>query len=173
MSALAFFTPWGSGLVQGRVFEQKDVDSPTGFFVVNQAFAQKHLAGRDSIGAHILIGIMSPKPSSIPVIGVVANAHDLGIEAKPQPEIYLPGYGLHAVLLVRTGAAPKSIVPMVRSAVHHLDSGLAIYNVKAVDNVALRFACTAKDDSGTAWYLRLGCCGAGGDWYLRSAGLFR
>jgi predicted permease len=130
-----FFRTIGIGLVRGRGFDQKDVDSPTGFFVVNQAFVQKHLAGRDPIGAHILIGVMSPQPSSIPVVGVVANAHDLGVETEAQPEIYLPGYGLHAVLLVRTGSAPESIVPPVRNAVRELDAGLAIYNVKAVDDV--------------------------------------
>jgi predicted permease len=130
-----FFRTMGIELVHGRVFEQKDVDSPTGFFVVNEAFAQKHLAGRDPIGAHILIGVMSPQPSSIPVVGVVANAHDLGVETEAQPEIYLPGYGLHAVLLVRTGAAPESIVPLVRNAVHDLDPNLAIYHVQAMDGV--------------------------------------
>jgi predicted permease len=130
-----FFRTMGVGLLQGRVFEQKDVDSPTGFFVVNQAFAQKHLAGRDPIGAHVLIGVMSSQPSSIPVIGVVANAHDLGVETEPQPEIYLPGYGLHAVLLVRTSVTPESIVPIVRSAVRDLDSNVAIYNVQAVHEV--------------------------------------
>ncbi len=130
-----FFRTMGIGLVRGRGFEQKDVDSPTGFFVVNQAFVQKHLAGRDPIGAHILIGVMSPQPSSIPVIGVIANAHDLGVETEAQPEIYLPGYGLHAVLLVRTGTAAESIVPMVRNAVRELDSNLAIYNVQAVDEL--------------------------------------
>jgi predicted permease len=130
-----FFRTMGVGLLQGRVFERKDVDSPTGFFVVNQAFAQKHLAGRDPIGAHVLIGVMSSQPSSIPVVGVVANAHDLGVETEPQPEIYLPGYGLHAVLLVRTSVTPESIVPIVRSAVRDLDSNVAIYNVQAVDEV--------------------------------------
>jgi len=130
-----FFRTMGIGLVRGRVFERKDVDSPTGFFVVNEAFAQKHLAGRDPIGAHILIGVMSPQPSSIPVIGVVANARDLGVETEPQPEIYLPGYGLHAVLLVRTSVAPESIMPVARNAVHELEPNLAIYNVQAVDAV--------------------------------------
>ncbi len=130
-----FFHTMGLGLKQGRVFERKDVDDQSSFFVVNQAFAQKHLAGKNPIGAHVLIGVMSPQPSSIPVIGVVANAHDLGVETEPQPEIYLPGYGLHAVLLVRTGSAPESIVPLVRNAVRDLDPNLAIYNVRAVDEV--------------------------------------
>ena len=130
-----FFRTMGIGLLAGRTFEQKEVDSPTGFFVVNEAFAQKHLAGRDPIGAHILIGVMSSQPSNIPVIGVVANAHDVGVEAEAQPEIYLPGYGLHAVLLVRTSVAPESIVSQVRGAVHDLDSNVAIYNVRPVGDV--------------------------------------
>ena len=130
-----FFRTMGIGLIRGRWFEQKDVDSPTGFFVVNQAFAQKDLAGRDPVGAHILIGVMSPQPSNIPVIGVVANAHDLGVEADAQPELYLPRYGLRAVLLVRTSVAPESIVSQVRGAVHDLDSYVAIYNVRAVGDV--------------------------------------
>lgn len=61
-----FFRTMGIGLQQGRVFDQKDVDSPTGFFVVNQAFAQKHLAGRDPIGAHVLIGVRVRSPQAFP-----------------------------------------------------------------------------------------------------------
>lgn len=130
-----FFRVMGIGLLQGREFERKDVEEQSSYFVVNQAFAQRHLAGRNPIGAHLLIGVMSPKPSSIPVIGVVANAHDLGVETEPQPEIYLPGYGLHEVLLARTSAAPDSVVPLVRNAVRELDPNLAIYNVQAVDDL--------------------------------------
>lgn len=130
-----FFRVMGIGLLQGREFERKDVEEQSSYFVVNQAFAQRHLAGRNPIGAHLLIGVMSPKPSSIPVIGVVANAHDLGVETEPQPEIYLPGYGLHEVLLARTSAAPDRVVPLVRNAVRELDPNLAIYNVQAVDDL--------------------------------------
>jgi len=36
---------------------------------------------------------------------------------------------------VRTGAAPESIVPLVRNAVRELDPNLAIYNSQAVDAV--------------------------------------
>jgi hypothetical protein len=125
----------GLSLQQGRVFERKDIDDPTGFFVVNQAFAQRYLAGRNPVGANILLDVLSPHPQKIPVIGVVANAHDLGVETEPQPEIYLPGFGLHEVLLVRTGSDPRGVVSMVRSAVHELDPNLPIYHVRTVEEV--------------------------------------
>ncbi|HEX3469983.1 MAG TPA: FtsX-like permease family protein, partial [Silvibacterium sp.] len=130
-----FFHTMGIGLQQGRLFEQKDIDDPNGFFVVNQAFAQRYLAGGNPVGANILLGVLSPHPVKIPVIGVVANAHDLGVETEPQPEIYLPGFGLKEVLLVRTASDPQSIVPVVRNAVRELNSTQPIYHVQTIDEV--------------------------------------
>ena len=130
-----FFHTMGLGLQQGRLFEQKDIDDPTGFFVVNQAFARRYLVGRNPVGADLLIGVLSPKPTKIPVIGVVANAHDLGVETEPQPEIYLPGFSVHEVLLVRTGSESQSIVPVVRNAIHELEPNQPIYHVQTIDEV--------------------------------------
>lgn len=130
-----FFRTMGLGLVQGRLFEQRDLDSNTGSFVVNQAFANRYLNHGNTIGANVLIGVMSPQPSKIPVIGVVSNAHDLGLDVQPQPELYLLGFGLQEVLLVRTTADPQSIVPIVRKAVHDLDANQPIYNVQPVDEI--------------------------------------
>jgi predicted permease len=130
-----FFCTMGIGLQQGRVFEQKDIDDPNGFFIVNQAFARRYLAGRNPVGANILIGVLSPQPQKIPVIGVVANAHDLGVDTEAQPEIYLPGFGVHSVLLVRTAAAPASILPVVQQAVHTLDLSQPIYHVQTIETV--------------------------------------
>jgi putative ABC transport system permease protein len=130
-----FFQTMGLGLQQGRVFERKDVDNNVNLFVVNQAFAQRYLNGANAVGANIIIGVLSPQPAKVPVIGVVSNAHDLGVETEAQPEIYLPGYGLHEVLLVRTASDPQSLVPVIRKAVHDLDANQPIYHVQAIDEV--------------------------------------
>lgn len=130
-----FFHTMGLSLQQGRVFEQKDIENNSDLFVVNQAFAQRYLSGRSSLSANILIGVLSPQPEKVPVIGVVSNAHDLGVATDPQPEIYLPGFGLHEVLLVRTGSDPQSIVPMIRKAVQTLDPDQPIYNIQTLDQV--------------------------------------
>jgi len=130
-----FFHTMGLGLEQGRTFKQKDVDDPNGFFIVNQAFAQRYLTATNPVGANLLLGVLTAHPVKIPVIGVVANAHDLGIESGPQPEIYLPGFGLHEVLLVRTASDPQSIVSMVRRAVYELAPNQPIYHVQTVDEV--------------------------------------
>jgi len=130
-----YFRTIGIGLLKGRGFERKDIDDPTGFFIVNQAFARRYLAGRNPLGANVILGVLSPQPQKIPVIGVVADAHDLGVDTDAEPELYLPGFGAHAVLLVRTVADPQSVLAAVRQAVHTLDTNQPIYHVQSIDAV--------------------------------------
>ena len=105
--------------------------------MVNEAFARHYLSGRDPIGANILIGVMSPTPSKIPVVGVVSNARDLGIDTEPEPEIYLPGFGLHAVLLVRSSLAPDAAATLVRNAVLAADPTQPVYHIESSRHRAL------------------------------------
>ncbi len=130
-----YFRTMGISLRRGSTFIRSDIDSTTGFFVVNESFASHYLSGRDPVGANILIGVMSPTPSKIPVVGVVSNARDLGIDTEPEPEIYLPGFGLHAVLLVRSSLAPNAAATLVRNAVLAADPTQPIYHVESIDTV--------------------------------------
>ena len=87
------------------------------------------------MSAKILVGVMSKTPTKVPVIGVVANAHDLGVETESEPEIYAPGFGAHAVLLVRSTADPESVTSIVRDVVRGLDARQPIYHVESLDGL--------------------------------------
>ncbi len=128
-----FFHTVGIALKSGRIFEQKDIENDASFFIVNEAFARRYLAGRNPLGANILLGVLSAHPQKIPVIGVVSDAHDLGVESEVQPEIYLPGFGLHGVLLVRTITDPASVESTIRNVVQRLDPEQPLYHVQTVD----------------------------------------
>jgi len=125
-----YFRTMGLAVQEGRLFNQKDIKDQASYAIVNAAFARKYLAGRQAEEAKILLGVLSPQPQKFPVIGVVANAHDLGVGSDPQPEMYLPGFGLHAVLLVRSAIDPESLVPIVRNAVHGIDPNQPTYHVQ-------------------------------------------
>jgi predicted permease len=131
----AFFRTMGLSVREGRVFERDDIDNHPNSFVVNEIFAKRYLAGRNPIGARILVGVLNPQPQKIPVIGVVANARDLGIDSEPQPEVYLPGFGLHGVFLVRSSVDAQSIASIVRNAVHAVDANQPAYNVVTLDEL--------------------------------------
>ena len=130
-----FFRTMGLGLVQGRTFEQKDIENNANLFVVNKAFAERYLSGKDPLTSSILLGVLSPHPDKIPVIGVVSNARDLGVETDAEPELYLPGFGTHAVILLRTDIDPDSIAGEVRNAVRQLDPNQPIYHVQTIGEV--------------------------------------
>jgi predicted permease len=130
-----FFQTMGLQLKQGRGFEQKDVENNSDLIIVNQAFAQRYLSGKDPLTSGILMNVRTPHPEKVPVIGVVANARDLGVETEAEPVLYFPGFGVHAVLLIRTNTDPMSILPEVRKAVSELDPTQPIYHVETIDEV--------------------------------------
>ncbi|MGD0894134.1 MAG: ABC transporter permease, partial [Terracidiphilus sp.] len=130
-----FFQTLGLSLQSGRIFDRNDIESHTNLFVVNAAFARRYLTGRNPLGAKILLGVLSAHPEKIPVIGVVSDAHDLGIDSQAEPEIYLPGFGLHAALLVRTASAPESVQSIVKNAARAFDPDQPVYNLQTVDSL--------------------------------------
>jgi predicted permease len=130
-----YFRTMGIALLKGRTFNPSDIHSTNGFFIVNQAFVQRYLSSRDPLGANILVGVLSPTPSRIPVVGVVSNTRDLGIDSDPEPEMFLPGFGLHAVLLARSTLDPQSLAPVIRNAVLSVDPTQPLYHVQALNEV--------------------------------------
>ena len=130
-----FFRTLGLRTLDGRVFEQRDVDTNANAFVVNAAFAKRYLAGRGAVGSKVIVGVLSQKPDVVPVIGVVSDAHDVGVDTEAQPELYLPGFGLHAVVLVRSAYDAQGLGLVVQNAARGLDANLAVFNVKTVDAV--------------------------------------
>jgi hypothetical protein len=104
-----FFQAMGLQLKQGRSFERKDVDNHSNLIIVNQAFAKRYLSGKDPLTSSILLNVVTPHPEKVPVIGVVSDARDLGVETQAEPVLYLAGFGVHAVVLIRTKTDPKGI----------------------------------------------------------------
>ncbi len=130
-----FFSTAGLSLQSGRVFTQDELVKNANVFVVNETFARRYLAHRDPLTAKVLLGVLSPQPTSIPVIGVVSDAHEVGIQADAPAEIFLPGFGVHEVVVVRTAEDPHTLVPVVRSVLHGLDPGQPIYHVQTLNEV--------------------------------------
>jgi predicted permease len=130
-----FFSTMGLGFESGRPFTQNELNSNASVTIVNHTFARRFLSGSDPIGAKVVLGVLSPQPTSIPVIGVVADAHEVGIESEAPPELFLPGFGAHEVILVRTDSDPLALVPSIQSLVRQIDPGQPIYNIQSMDEV--------------------------------------
>jgi predicted permease len=131
----SYFRTLGIGLREGRMLEQRDVDDQTGTFLVNEAFARRYLGGRDAVGRRLMMDVLTAHPSAVPIIGVVADAKDLGVDAGTEPVIYAAGYSNGQILLVRTALDPESVASSIREAVSSMDRSLGVSEVKTMDGV--------------------------------------
>ncbi|MGB6482607.1 MAG: ABC transporter permease [Candidatus Acidiferrales bacterium] len=156
-----YFKTFGIPLIEGRIFTQEDlqhaveiapklealfkeedpskVKVPPDMWlpvVINQTMAKTFWPNQDPIGKSYTWG-GAPQV----VIGVVGDERQFGLRQPTIPEHYLPlpivfqfpAFG--GVISVRTAVAPTSVASAIRNEVQGLDSSLAVYNVRTMEQV--------------------------------------
>ena len=150
-----YFATMGIPLLAGRTFGAQDRDDPAlGVAIIDEKLAQRHFPGENPIGKRLQMGAHTPGASStapgtathqmqIPwlrIVGVVGHVQHEGLGVDSREHIYLPYSQVSSrsmYFVVRTQAAPLSVVPGVRSRVKALDPDLPIADVQTMDS---RFA---------------------------------
>jgi putative ABC transport system permease protein len=117
-------------VLQGRAFTAADrKDSPL-VIMINEAFAQKHFAGKNPIGQQVMIDQPQNKFNTHEVVGVVANTRHDSLAQPQGPEMYVPftqdpGRSLDIVLRVSS----TNLVGLngdVKRAIHGVDKDLYV-----------------------------------------------
>jgi predicted permease len=126
-----YFDTLGIPRIAGSDFGSETANSPI-VAIVNQAFVQQVLGGRNPIGVQVNgAGILYR------IIGVVGNAKSRTLGEEMQPVLYRslqqtiatdPSSMVGYTLLVRTAANPNSLAQAVRGQIYNLDRSMAIYN---------------------------------------------
>lgn len=130
-----FFSTAGIRMESGRTFTRDELNNEANVFVVNHSFVEHFLGKRNPLGTRIVLGVLSPQPSIIPIVGVVSDAREVGVTADAPPELFLPAYGVHEVLLVRTDNDPHALIPAVQSLVRQIDPGQSVYHFQTLGEV--------------------------------------
>jgi predicted permease len=121
-------------VVLGRIFTEADTADAQRVAVVNEALARQMWPGQNPIGKNIKWG------KGLPVVGMVGNIKHKGLNAEPEPELYLPymqylGTPLSS-LVVRTDADPVSMVSAMRRTIRDFEPDQPTMNVKTMEQVA-------------------------------------
>jgi predicted permease len=131
-----FFEMMQIPLRSGRHFDETDIiNNPRKSVTINETMARRFYPNQDPVGKPIYVRGPQNKPLAFNIIGVVADIKDVGLEAPVEPEIYFPGMGREAVLLVRTTVEPLSLAPDVRQAVLSIDSALPLQPARSVEEI--------------------------------------
>jgi predicted permease len=132
-----YFEAMGVPLLAGRDIEETDVAGSPLVFVVNQAFADSILRGRDPIGRQVVLDY----ETTFEVVGVVGDVITGGLGDHRFPAMY----GSHAQipffdmgLGVRTALGPEAVASAIRDAVWSLEPDIADPELIAMDALLSR-----------------------------------
>src|SRR4030095_2428008 len=113
----------GIPLRRGRDFNAGDRDDRPAVAIISEALAKQSFPGQDPIGHTMLGGLDSP--TWMTIVGVVADTRQDSPASAPGPTLYMPLLqhpfrGNEVQIVLRTAAAPSSLIEPVRSRMHTL-----------------------------------------------------
>jgi putative ABC transport system permease protein len=126
-----YFTAMGTPLLAGRPFTAADGLGSAPVAIVNRAFVKRFWPGTDGLGKFI-----KGSTENLQVVGVAGNGKYFSIGEDPTPFIYL-ALDRHPLgnttFLVRSAAAPASLLQAVRREVSALDPKLPVFNLRTME----------------------------------------
>ncbi len=121
-------------LLRGRTFTDADVKAAPLVMIVSQSTARKFWGDADPVGRTLR---PSAKPEmAFTIVGEVGDVHDQALNQQvPQLYYSIPQRGSWALMdvVVRASGSPDALLPAIRQRIAQLDAGLALANVKTMD----------------------------------------
>jgi predicted permease len=137
-----YFRALGLAVREGRTFGPQDDERGAPVAVVNETLARAEWPGESAVGKRFKIGGAASTLPWLTVVGVVADVRQMSADAPARAEMYLPyrqaeAFAIFAPrdLVVRTAAAPSSLVPDVRRAIHEVDPHQPLAAVRTMEEV--------------------------------------
>jgi putative ABC transport system permease protein len=129
----------GLSLLKGRDFTDAEGASRTAVSVINNTMAKKLWPDTDPVGGRFRL--VDTEPAEwFTVIGVAPDIqqYQMDNDTPPQSMAYVPypyGATANTGVVVRTAADPASLTAAVRSEIRAADPGLAIFNVRTMEDL--------------------------------------
>lgn len=123
-------------LAGGPILNQPKPEWAT-FAIINRTMARSLWPNENVAGKVFMTNIVQP----VTVVGVVADEKYDSIRDTPTPEAYFPAIAeldnmwYPPKIIVRTAAAPETVLSGVRASLHDLDSELSLFRVRTMDQV--------------------------------------
>ena len=144
-----YFPTVGLRLVRGRVLTDAEVNDGRKVAVVNQTLVNRFFGPEDPLGRLIRFKTLEePRSGAVAnavfeIVGVISDAKNRGIQEAPMPEAFVP-YTITGAfergVLVRTQAAPETLINGVQREIWALDRNIAVTNTGSLVGYLQRFS---------------------------------
>jgi len=118
----------GLRLREGRVLTPKGSGRSPRAMLVNEEFVRAYVRDGRSVVGRQLEGFLSEEKTMTEIVGVVGNVLKDGLDARPQPEVYVADVSevpTEVSLVVRTNGEPLTIAPLLPRLVREIDPRVA------------------------------------------------
>jgi predicted permease len=132
-----YFEAMGIRLLAGRAFEPEDMKNAASAVIVNQAFVDAYMKGRDPLTVQVRPATDRSNAPWASVIGVVGNLKHSTLEEAARPQYFQPyppstGYWDMFLAVLSTLPAP-AVIQAARENLHQLDPALAFDDVRTME----------------------------------------
>lgn len=130
-----FFRTMGIPIVLGHGFSRSDIAISPKIAVVDENFVKKYYPHENPIGHHFSFSSDANPNYTVEIIGVAKPAELVNPHARLRPKAYapyaaFPQYVDSMFFEVRSAGDPASVISEIRDAVHGLDPGLPLMELK-------------------------------------------
>ncbi|MGC1090671.1 MAG: ADOP family duplicated permease, partial [Candidatus Acidiferrum sp.] len=127
----------GATLEEGRLLEDRDIETSQPVVVINELLAKRHWPGQDPVGKRLkLSGSKEPWRT---VVGVVKDIRERGLLLGMKPAVYVPVNQVDRpgadYLIARTAQDPASVINALRGAVWSVDKDQPVAFVRTMDQL--------------------------------------
>lgn len=134
-----FFETAGIPLLQGREFSTRDDSGSTPVAIVNQAFVERYLSGRNPIGRRLAFSSGDAVVPGIEIVGVVANQKSASLREETRILTYTPAAQSSPLgpltFYLLTNRREADLGPRVRQVVSELASDLPVFRMETIQAV--------------------------------------
>ncbi|MEP6492263.1 MAG: ABC transporter permease [bacterium] len=149
-----YFSAMKIVLREGGDFTAIDNQTAPNVAIINEALARRLWPGETRFVGKRIEGMDPSHQHFMDVIGVIADPHDISLDAPPDPEFYIPleqtpaplwgGLQGSLTIIARTASDPMTMTSRVRAAVDAVDPSLPIANVRTMDDLVRTSRATGR-----------------------------
>jgi predicted permease len=128
-----YFEAMGVPLLEGRMFDRRDIRKESGVAIVNEKFARHFFGNRSPVGRRLGWGGGPKTKLDIEIVGVVEDHLYEGPREGVRRQVFVPNWGNgSAAFYVRARRDSRALFADLRREVKRLDSAIPIHEMKTV-----------------------------------------
>jgi putative ABC transport system permease protein len=132
VASLRYLAAMSIPLRAGRLLDAHDYGTQN--ILINEAMARRFWPAGDAIGKRVNLCSLDSTPCWSPIVGIVGNVHQYGLDASPSYDVYFTG-GWTPHFVIRTSRDPSALASSIIQEIHRVNPNLPVTQVMTLDNL--------------------------------------